>query len=215
MRKKYIHYLIVASVMIVLLIGCRSTTPTTATTTPNLQPAFKSFKDYPDHAFNLREYIQGMTKGGHNILIWRDPSVNLRNYRSVTLVDFDGRFLPVQHVFSYDPFINSFNANLKSSLKLPREKSSNALRIEGAVVECNPGNRAARYWAGLYGAGKAGGAVICEVYEPGKSRPCIRIYTRDTASVAWFGGNSVAMLNNIFYSVADRLSAALNTRLSH
>lgn len=214
MGKRYKGYLAIAAIGIALLIGCRSTTPTTATTTPNLQPAFKSFKDYPDHAFNPREYIAGMTKGGHNLLIWRDPSVNFGQYRSVTVVDFDGRLLPVQHVFSYDPFINSFNANFKGSLRLPQNKSANALRIEGAVVECNPGSRAARYWVG-FGAGKAGGAVVCEVYEPGKSRPCIRIYTRDTGSSGAFGGNSLAMLNHIFYSVAQRLGTTLNATLSH
>lgn len=214
MGKRYTDYLAVTAVAIAMLIGCRSTTPTTATTTPNLQPAFKSFKDYPDHAFNPREYIVGMTKGGHNILIWRDPSVSLRDYRSVNLTHFDGRLLPLQNVFSYDPYINSFNANLEGFLKLPQDNSSNALRIEGAVVECNPGSRAARYWVG-FGAGKAAGAVVCEVYEPGKSRPCIRIYTRDTGSAGSFGGNSLAMLNHIFYQVAYRLGGMLNTTLTH
>jgi hypothetical protein len=213
MVKRYTDYFAIAAIGIALLIGCRSTTPTTATTTPNLQPAFRSFKDYPDHAFNPREYIQGMTKGGHNLLIWRDPSISLRNYRSVDLAHFGGRLLPLQNVFSYDPYINSFNANLEGFLKLPRDNSSNALRIQGAVVECNPGSRAARYWVG-FGAGKAAAAVVCEVYEPGKSRPCIRIYTRDTASAGSFGGNSLAMLNHIFYSVAHRLGGMLNTTLN-
>ena len=214
MGTRYKDYLAIAAIGTALLIGCRSTTPTTATTTPNLQPAFKSFKDYPDHAFNPREYIVGMTKGGHNILIWPDPSLSLRDYRSVNLTHFVGRLLPLQNVFSYDPYINSFNANLESFLKLPQDNSANALRIEGAVVECNPGSRAARYWVG-FGAGKAGGAVVCEVYEPGKSRPCIRIYTRDTGSSGSFGGNSLAMLNHIFYSVAQRLGTTLNATLSH
>ena len=78
------------------------------------------------------------------------------------------------------------------------------------MVECNPGSRAARYWVG-FGAGKAAGAVVCEVYEPGKTNPCIRIYTRDTGSMGSFGGDSVAMLNHILSQVATRLATTLNT----
>ena len=120
--------------------------------------------------------------------------------------------MPEQNVFSYDPFISSFNANLQSFLKLPREESSDALRIEGAVVECNPGSRAARYVVG-FGAGKASGAVVCEVYEPGKSRPSMRIYVRDRGSAGMFGGDSVAMLNHIFNQVAIRLGTTIEAKI--
>jgi hypothetical protein len=131
MIKKYMQYLISAAVMVVLLSGC-ATAPAPA---PSVKVPVKSFKDYPDHAFNPKEYVQGMEKGGHNLLIWQDPSVDLRKYRSVNVASFGGRLLPEQNVFSYDPFISSFNANLQSFLKLPREESSDALRIEGAVVK--------------------------------------------------------------------------------
>jgi hypothetical protein len=174
---------------------------------------FKSLKDYPDHAFNVREYIRGMQKGGHNLLIWKDPAVNLSQYDSVKLTEFGGRLLPQQNVFSYDPYIALVNSVFKSSLKLPQQDSPDALLIEGAVVECNPGSRAARAWVGM-GAGRAGGGVVCEVYEPGKPNPCIRIYARDTAaSGGRWGGDSVAMLNNILSQVATRLATAVNTNI--
>lgn len=208
MRKKYIQYLVLAAVMVALLIGCRSTPPST----PSVQATFKSFKDYPDHMFNPREYITGMTKGGHNVLIWQDPSADLRKYRSVSIAHFGGQLLPVQNVFSYDPFVSSFNATFQSTLKLSQEDSSDALLIEGAVVECNPGSRGARMWVG-FGAGKAAGAVVCEVYEPNESRPFIRIYARDTASSGSYGGNSLAMLNHIFFQVARRLSVVLEAKI--
>ena len=212
MLKRYIQYLISAAVMIALLNGCRSAPPATPPSTPGAQTTFKSFKDYPDHAFNPREYIMGMVRGGRNILIWQDTSVDLKKYGSVKVVDFGGQLLPVQNVFSYDPFISSFNATFQSSLKLSQEDSSDALLIEGAVVECNPGSRGARLWVG-FGAGKAAGAVVCEVYEPNKSRPFIRIYVRDTASGGSYGGNSLAMINHIFYQVATRLSSVLEARI--
>jgi len=148
MVKRYIQYFVSVAVTIALLNGCRSAPPAATPSTPGVQNTVKSFKDYPDHAFNPREYIRGMVKGGHNVLIWQDPSVDLRKYRSVNVVDFGGQLLPVQNVFSYDPFVSSFNATFRSTLKLSKENSSDALLIEGAVVECNPGSRGARMWVG-------------------------------------------------------------------
>lgn len=108
---------------------------------------------------------------------------------------------------------HTFNATFQSSLKLHKEESSDALRIEGAVVECNPGSRAARNFVG-FGAGRVAGAVVCEIYEPGASRPCMRIYVRDTASGGTWGGDGLAMLNHIFYTVANRLSTFLGARIT-
>jgi hypothetical protein len=64
-----------------------------------------------------------------------------------------------------------------------------------------------------FGAGKASGAVVCEVYEPGKSRPSMRIYARDRGSTGMFGGDSVAMLNHIFNQVAIRLGTTIEARI--
>jgi len=202
------QYLISAAIMVALLNACAST----PAPTPSVPTTVKSFKDYPDHAFNPKEYVEGMEKGGHNLLIWQDPSVDLRKYSSVNVADFGKRLLPEQTAFSYTPFIRSFNRNFQDSLGLTQEESSTALLIEGEMVECNPGSRAARYIVG-FGAGKSSGAVACEVYEPGKSRPSMRIYVRDRASTGMFGGNSVAMLNHIFAQLAIRLGTVLDERI--
>ena len=210
MRNKYMVYVIAVAVTIALVYGFGSTTSARR----SVPVSSKSFKDYSDHAFNVRAYVQGMRRGARNVLIWQDPSVNLSKYRSVHIVDFGGQLLPPQNVFSYDTFVGSFNANFQGSLKLHKENSQDALLIEGAVVECNPGSRGARMWVG-FGAGKAGGAVVCEVYEPNKSEPCMRIYVRDTASSGNWGGNSLSMLNHIFFSVAQRLSRMLEVTIGH
>ncbi len=189
-----------------------SDTSTSTVSTPATPATFISFKNYPDSTFNVKEYINGMQKGGHNLLIWRDPAVNLSQFSSVKVTEFGGRLLPQQNVFSYDPYIALFNSVFRSSLKLPQKESPETLLIEGAVVECNPGSRAARAWLG-FGAGKAACAVVCEIYEPGKPNPCIRIYTRDTGSSGSWGGDSVAMLNNIMTVVATRLGTTLNTTI--
>jgi len=187
-----------------------SDTSTSTVSTPATQATFISFKNYPDSAFNVKEYINGMQKGGQNLLIWRDPAVNLSQFSSVKVTEFGGRLLPQQNVFSYDPYIALFNSVFRSSLKLPQKESSDALLIEGAVVECNPGSRAARAWVG-FGAGKAACAVVCEIYEPGKPNPCIRIYTRDTGSSGSWGGDSVRMLNHILSELGVRVATTLNT----
>jgi hypothetical protein len=215
---KKLHHLVVASAFIILLSGgCLSGNKIVS------QEAVKSFKDYPDHAFNATEYVQGMkwwiNRFSH-LLIWQDPTVDLTKYTAVKVTDFDGRLLPEQTAFSYDEFIAVFNSTFQGSRTPTKEGSPNTLLIEGAVVECNPGSRAARYFVGSrigFGKiGKAAGGVVCEVYEPDKTQPCIRIYTRETEDrfgSFGFGGDSVAMLHQIFTELGNRLGAALATTL--
>jgi hypothetical protein len=222
--KRVLYCLIAAGVTITLMsTGVisqdkpSSTSEDTAATAPSTQATsapFTSFKNYSDYSFHLKvkEYINGMEKAGHNLLIWRDPAVNLSQYSSVKVTEFGGRLLPQQNVFSYDPYIALFNSVFKSSLKLPLKDSPDDLVIEGAVVECNPGSRAARYMVG-FGAGKAACAAICEIYEPGKPNPCVRIYVRDSGSMGAFGGNSVAMLNHIMTTIANRLATTVNNTM--
>jgi hypothetical protein len=211
--QRYIHCLIVAGIAILLMSISVVAEDNPASTSGVTSAQIISFKNYPDHAFDVRAYINGMVKGGHNLLIWKNPSVDLSQYSSVKVTDFGGRLLPQLEAFSYDQFVILFNSTFRSSLKLSQTNAPNALLIEGAVVECNPGSRAARAWVG-FGAGKAAGGVVCEVYEPGKTQPCIRIYTRDTGSSGSFGGNSAAMLNNIMSQLAVRLATTLNTTLA-
>jgi hypothetical protein len=222
--KRFLHYLMVTGIVIALVSTgavAQDKPSSTSDTVVSVAPPsdsltakpLKSFKNYPDYSFNthVKEYINDMKKGGHNLLIWKDPAVNLSQYGSVKVTEFGGRLLPQQAAFSYDPYIALFNSVFKSSLRLNQKDSPDSLLIEGAVVECNPGSRAARAWVGM-GAGRAGGAVVCEIYEPGKVDPCIRIYTRDTSAAGGnWGGDSSAMLNNILSQVAMRLATTLNT----
>lgn len=224
--KQFLHYLMVTGMVTVLVstgaiaqdkpASTSEDTGSTATPSQAAPASFTTFKNYPDHTFNLKvkEYIKGMKKGGHNLLIWKDPALNLSQYSSVKVTEFGGRLLPQQTVFSYDPYIALFNSVFRSSVKLTQKDSPDSLLIEGAVVECNPGSRAARAWVGM-GAGRAGGAVVCEIYEPGKASPCIRIYTRDTSAAGGnWGGDSSAMLNNILSQVATRLAMTLTTTVA-
>jgi hypothetical protein len=223
--KRFLHYFMVIGTVTALVstgaIGQDKPSSTSDEAVPATAPSqanstsFTTFKNYPDHTFHLKvkEYINGMQKGGHNLLIWRDSALNLSQYSSVKITEFGGRLLPQQNVFSYDPYVALFNSVFRSSVRLPQKESPDSLLIEGAVVECNPGSRAARAWVG-FGAGRAGGAVVCEIYEPGKPSPCIRIYTRDTGASGNWGGDSSAMLNNILSQVATRLAMTLTTTVA-
>ena len=213
--QRYMHYLVIAGIAMALMSAAAiaeetpSSTSGAAAGTGTAPAQFISFKNYPDQTFNVREYINGMKKGGHNLLIWRDPSVNLSQYSSVKVTEFGGRLLPQQNI-SCGTFISQFNSSFRSSLKLPQTDAPNALLIDGAVVECNPGSAGARVWVGM-GAGRAGCAVVCEVYVPRSSQPCMRIYTRDTASA---GIDSVGILNYIFSQLGLRLATTLNAQLA-
>lgn len=208
MCRELLGRIFMVGVIVSFLGACAGGAPSTRT-----EPlSFKSFKEYPDHTFNPKEYIRGMEKGGHNLLIWKSPSANLKKYRSVKVSDFGGRLLPKQDVFSYLPYIKKFNLTFQRSLNLARSKAQGALRIEGAIVECNPGSRAARYFVG-FGAGRAASAAVCEVYEPGKQSASMRIYVRETSSSGAFGGDSVAMLNHMSEQVAIRLASVLDERI--
>jgi hypothetical protein len=221
--KRFVHCVIAAGFTVALMStgataqdkpASTSETPASTESTRATTAPLNSFKNYPDHSFhmNVKQYINDMKKGGSNLLIWKDPAANLSQYSSVKVTEFGGRLLPQQNVFSYDPYIALFNSVFKSSLKLNQKESPEALLIEGAVVECNAGSRAARAWVG-FGAGRAGCAAVCEIYEPGKPNPVIRIYTRDTGSSGSWGGNSVLMLNNIMTVIATRLATTLNTTI--
>ncbi len=168
----------------------------------------KTLSDFSDNAFNAKAYVQGM--GGENrVYVWQDPAANLAGYRSASMDRFSGRLLPLQDKFSYDPYIKSLEGSVRDSLDI---KAGGPLRIEGSLVECNPGSRAARYLVGM-GAGKAAVAAVIEVFEPGKSRPSLRLYARDTASAGGFGGDSVSMMNHIINVLAVRLTSVLEGRI--
>jgi len=156
--KRFVHCLIVVGLAIALMgtgataqdkPASTSETPASTASTQATTAPLNSFKSYPDHSFhlNVKQYINGMKKGGSNLLIWKDPAANLSQYSSVKVTEFGGRLLPEQNVFSYDPYIALFNSVFKSSLRLSQKESPDSLLIEGGVVECNPGSRAAR--AGL------------------------------------------------------------------
>ena len=119
MKKLFWRHMISAFVLTFVLSGCAST----QSSTPAGPGPSRSFKEYLDHGFNPQEYVEGMIKGGHNLLIWRNPTTDLSKYKAINLTDFGERLLPAQDRFSYAPFVKSFNLSLQPSLKSARDKS--------------------------------------------------------------------------------------------
>lgn len=203
--KRNVLYVLLCAAMVFALNGCGGArSGGGAALAPD---QVKALSDFPDQNFNARAYIAGM--GGENrVYVWQDPAADLGRYRSATLSKFSGRLLPPA-AFPYEPYIKGFEAAVKDSLDI---KSGGPLRIEGNLVECNPGSRAARYLVGM-GAGKVAVAGVIEVFEPGKSRPSLRLYARDTGSAGGFGGDSSGMINHIINVLAVRLTGVLEGRI--
>ncbi|MBU0682402.1 MAG: DUF4410 domain-containing protein [Proteobacteria bacterium] len=204
--KRNVLYILVCAAVVFALNGCGGARSGGGS---SLAPdQVKALSDFSDHAFDARAYIVGM--GGENrVYVWQDPAANLGGYHNATMGRFSGRLLPSQDKFSYEPYIKSFEGSVRDSLDI---KAGGTLRIEGSLVECNPGSRAARYLVGM-GAGKAAVAGVIEVFEPGKKRPSLRLYARDTASAGGFGGDSVGMMNHIINVLAVRMTSILEGRI--
>lgn len=200
MKKLSSAAILLCMVLALASAGCKK--QTVGNTAPTPAPSqVKTIADFPDHAFNADAYIKGMVKGAPNLLVWQDPSANLRNYKTIDLQVSDSpRYIPVIQGFSPTPFIKTYVSGIKNYLaSVP--KDPNGLRVVSYVVECAPGNRGARFIVG-FGAGKAAGAAVVEVYEPGKNLPSMRIYCRETAS--WGPADSFSLLDHIFQTVANR-----------
>lgn len=200
MKKLYAVGLLLFLTVALASVGCQKRTNGGAAPAP-APSRVSTLNDYPDHAFNAESYVQGMVKGAPNLMVWQDPASNLRNYLSINLeVSDSNRYVPVIEGFSPTPFIKTYANGLKNYLaSVP--KDPNGLRVVSYVVECTPGNRGARFVFG-FGAGKAAGAAVVEIYEPGKMTPSMRIYCRETAS--WGPADSFSLLDHIFQTVANR-----------
>ncbi len=168
--------------------------------------------DFSANQFDHKVYIRGMTKAARNTLFWQDPNAQLGEYQSVHVEGPSDQYLPVNPNFVHEPYVKGFAGSFNANLDLKLKATGKTLLVKTAVVECNPGSRAARYWVGM-GAGKAVATVVVEVYEPGKDNPSLKIYGRDSASAGGFGGDSMAMINHIMQVMAVRVTTVLEERI--
>lgn len=207
---KNILYLLIVVAAVFALNGCGGArSGGGATLAPN---QVSKLTDFQPNSFNYKVYRAGMSKVATNTMYWQDPKARLGDYHSVKIEGPTDKYLPINANFVHQPYVTSFGKAFKANLDLKQSSSSKSLRLVLAVVECNPGSRAARYWVGM-GAGKAAASVVVEVYEPGKTNPSLKIYARDTGSAGMFGGDSMAMMTHIYETMAVRVTTVLEGRI--
>ncbi len=207
---KNIIYALIVVTAVFALNGCGGSRSGGATA---LSPdQVSKLSDFQPNGFNYKVYTKGMSKVARNTLYWQDPNASMGDYHAITVEGPSDTYLPINANIAHKSNVESFGRLFDSYLDLKQSSSGKTLRVVLAVVECNPGSRAARYWVGM-GAGKAAGTVVVEVYEPGKSTPSLKLYARDTASMGGFGGDSVSMMNSIYEAIAKRLTTVLEGRI--
>ena len=88
-----------------------------------------------------------------------------------------------------------------------------ALRLRGAITRLGRGSQAARYFAGLYGAGATRAQADMQFLEAASNRVVIVTADRRRASMGWFGGSDDEHLEESFDDMARDLARFL-VRLS-
>ncbi len=207
---KNILYVLVVVTAFFALNGCGgSRSGSTVALAPD---QVSKLADFPANGFDHKVYRAGMSKVATNTLYWQDPKARLGDYHSVKIEGPTDKYLPINASFVHKPYVTAFGKAFNTNLDLKQSSGAKSLRLVVAVVECNPGSRAARYWVGM-GAGRAAATVVVEVYEPGKSTPSLKIYARDTGSAGMFGGDSMSMMNHIYETMAIRVTTVLEGRI--
>jgi uncharacterized protein DUF4410 len=88
-----------------------------------------------------------------------------------------------------------------------------ALKLEGAITRLGRGSQAARYFAGLYGAGRARAQADIRFVEAASGKVVLVTADRRVASIGLFGGDDEGHLRESFDDMARDLSKFL-VRLS-
>src|SRR2546422_71357 len=88
-----------------------------------------------------------------------------------------------------------------------------ALRLQGAITRLGRGSQVARYFAGLYGAGRARAQADMRFVEASSGRVVMVTADRRVASIGWFGGSDEGHLEESFDDMARDLGKFL-VRLS-
>src|SRR3989442_3910229 len=88
-----------------------------------------------------------------------------------------------------------------------------ALRLQGAITRLGRGSQVARYFAGLYGAGRARAQADMRFVEASSGRVVMVTADRRVASIGWVGGSDQGPLEEAFYDKAPDLGKVLR-RLS-
>src|SRR3989441_13039938 len=150
------------------------------------------------------------------------PGFNISRYKVIVVEPF-----PVTDPTSKDEGDRQFAAKMAGFLQLElvrRLKSSGlfptvvngsqtqykpgaqpALRLQGAITRLGRGSQVARYFAGLYGAGRARAQAGMRFVEASSGRVGMVTAHRRVASLGWFGRPGEGHPEEAFHDLAPRL----------
>jgi len=188
--------------------------------------AMQSTPDNPTGAGGLMPNVEDKDAG----LVAVAPGFNISRYKVIVVEPF-----PVTDPTSKDEGDRQFAAKMAGFLQLElvrRLKSSGlfptvvngsqtqykpgaqpALRLQGAITRLGRGSQVARYFAGLYGAGRARAQADMRFVEASSGRVVMVTADRRVASIGWFGGSDEGHLEESFDDMARDLGKFL-VRLS-
>src|SRR2546422_2851743 len=164
--------------------------------------AMQSTPDNPTGAGGLMPTVEDKAAG----LVAVAPGFNISRYKVIVVEPF-----PVTDPTSKDEGDRQFAAKMAGFLQLElvrRLKSSGlfptvvngsqtqykpgaqpALRLQGAITRLGRGSQVARYFAGLYGAGRARAQADMRFVQASSGRVVMVTADRRVASIGWFGGS--------------------------
>ena len=188
--------------------------------------AMQSTPDNPTGAGGLMPNVEDKDAG----LVAVAPGFDLKRYKVVAVEPF-----PVTDATSKDEGDRRFAAQMAGFLHLElvrRLKASGlfqtvvntsqtqfkpgaqpALRLQGAITRLGRGSQAARYFAGLYGAGRARAQADVRFVEAPSGKVVLATADRRVASIGLFGGDDEDHLRESFDDMARDLAKFL-VRLS-
>lgn len=118
------------------------------------------FMDPEEGAWGFIPDYTDMVEGDPANWVWTKPGVNLTQYKSVAVPEFENLSKETD-VTAQDLLTRNMKDGLSRRLGLTVVTKNADITVKGAMVDYSTGSNAARYWVG-YGAGEA--LVEVEVY---------------------------------------------------
>ncbi len=146
---------------------------------------------------------------------------SMSDYPKIYIAKFDSSEteLPEEDDNTYEPVLQVLASPEPSLVRGLREemegvtieqgKGRDGLVVETIVLECDPGSRAARYWAG-FGAGAARTKLSIVVKDGRSGAVLLRITQERRSGVGLGGGGYVELMNRNLRAIGEDLALVLN-----
>jgi uncharacterized protein DUF4410/uncharacterized protein DUF3313 len=177
--------------------------------------ATRSSADNPTSFGGLTPNTPDMEAG----LVAIAPAFDVRTYRAVVVEPFpvtdseiqdegDRRFaVKMTHYFHMELLRRLRETGLFQQVSSATDTAAKAadgptLRLRGVVTRLGRGSQAARYFAGLYGAGRTRAQADMQLVDAASGKVGLVTADRRVASMGWFGGSDEEHLEESFNDLA-------------